>query len=508
MSVPPLKRELIDALWRATDRNDDVTSATLTGSFANSDSLDGLSDIDFVVILKKLDEARFHQLISDYDRELKPVLAKHGYDLMINPTLGPLKFNSPNLAVLHLMLYTESSHLSHVLQSPFTCLDWQRSDVYRKKNMAEVYPTFGLQPQHFISARRSISDYLSDFRSSSISYREYSFVENGYIEVKKSKPMTLRDRHEFSYHVMRFLMINLLKLVRFPVEESQQLDGILAGYGKVFPERAGEICNTLRDLSRKKRTLDFDQALPNLDERLESFVAVFEKQFRTAFITNATRHILFRHAPTELNVGDLRFQGRTDSNILPNALNAGSVHRLQDALRENAIQKTFVSPLSRSLQSLQLVVDGAKIPVQIDSRIAEINYGHCEGLTVCEATSRFPALFSDWAAGKDPRFPDGENTEDVWRRAREFVESQLAFEPSSAVCSHNVVLRTIVGSSLGIPASQWHRLLIPHLAPITVLMTDRFGWFVELDQSVQEEMFSNFATSTVAISSDVDVAAA
>ena len=198
MSDKQLKHDIIEALWQVTDRHACIQSATLTGSFVNSDSLAGLSDIDFVVVVDELNSDRFETLQAEFQSAVEPLLAMAGDSFRLNPTLGPLKFNAPDLAVLHLMLYSHAAHVEHVINSPFTCLDWQQSACFRKSSLADVYPTFGLQPRHFLSARRSISDYLRDYRARQVSFRELQCDEQGYSEVKRVKPMDNRDRHEFA----------------------------------------------------------------------------------------------------------------------------------------------------------------------------------------------------------------------------------------------------------------------------------------------------------------------
>ncbi len=497
MSVSQLKQQIIDAIWRTTDAMDDITSATLTGSFAYSDSLDGLSDIDFVVTLKELDETRYRNIRQAFQDSLGPVLASHGYDLMINSTLGPLKFNAPRLAVLHLMLYTEASHVSHVIQSPFTCLDWQRSPLYRKKSLAEVYPTFGLQPRHFLSARRSVTDYLNDYRDSVVSYREFDFENDVCREIKKTKSMTLRDRHEFAYHVMRFLMINLLKLVRYPLEDAQCLDEILTAYEKVFPVDADSFSETLRALAEKKRSLDFEISLPGLDHRLERFVMEFEKQFRSVFLRDASRHVWFRHAPTDWNTGEMKFQGKTDQALAPMSDSTlDEMESLRSLIASTGIKRGFTSTLMRSSHSLRRAAIGLELATKSDDRLNEIDYGDCEGLTVGQARARYHHLFKAWSCGEDPCFPNGENSDMVLDRVRSFLRDELGWRSDpTVICTHNVVLRTLIGSCLGIATHQWHRLKIPHLTPISFVVTEKFGCFVEMDESVQRIVFSDFAPS-------------
>ena len=160
-----MRQQIVAALRETVQRFDWILSATLTGSFLHGSGLEGISDIDFVVIVDDLNAGRLEDLQQAFRESLAPVLARENFSLRINPTLGPLKFNDERTAVLHLMLYSLRAHVEHGIQSPFTCLDWQRSNVFFKGYMADVYPVFGLQPHHFVSARRSIQDYLRDYRS-------------------------------------------------------------------------------------------------------------------------------------------------------------------------------------------------------------------------------------------------------------------------------------------------------------------------------------------------------
>jgi broad specificity phosphatase PhoE len=113
---------------------------------------------------------------------------------------------------------------------------------------------------------------------------------------------------------------------------------------------------------------------------------------------------------------------------------------------------------------------------------------------VGEARRRYPDLFAAWRRREDPCFPGGgESTDAVFQRAWSFVQQRLAAADTSTLsCTHNVVLRCLTGHLLGVPREDWYRLRIPHLAPIAVVATERFGWFVDLDEDVEREIFAGF----------------
>lgn len=496
--VSALKAEITAALWNVVERHHWVQSATITGSFLTDESLASISDIDTIVIVDELNASRFAEIQHDCTQALEPLLARRRLKLHINPTLGPLKFNDDSTAVLHLMLYTVESHRQHVIKSPFTCFDWQRSNVFCKRTMASVYPVFGLQPHHFVSSRRGIVDYLNDFDRSVISYRELVCTDTGYEEVRRDAPMSVRDRYEYAYHVMRFLMQNLLKLIH---RHNMPLDGdaLVEAFSVVFPKCMDLHAPLYLELRRRKKARDFVLPIPRLADRLREFVGDFETQFRSEFFESATRHLLFRHAPTHLNggAGDERaFVGQSDPDIQPVAESAYA--SLANAIQEADCKAVYISPLKRCRQSMELISRSVALPPPLrDTRLTEINYGRCEGFTVAEAKRTWPSLFEAWEHGDDPCFPGGECTGDVWSRINSFAAEVWArSDGNTAICTHNVVLRCLVGHGLGVPKSLWHRIQVPHLAPITIVQTRNHGWFVDLDESVEERLLADFCNGT------------
>lgn len=500
MNDQRLRTALIDALWRMADRLPYVRSATIAGSFSTGAGLEGIADLDTILIVDSLDQSRFDELQRAFRAELEPILTDRLYQLRINPTLGPLKFNDPRTAVLHLMIYTPEDHREHVIKSPFTCLDWQRSSLWRKSDLQSIYPVFGLQPHHFISARRGARDYLRDLAEDVVTYRELDFHCGEPRETVRKKPMTTRDRHEFAFHVMRFLMQNFLKLVTRKNEVADG-DALLTAYFTRFRQDDETFKPLYRELARRKQASDFKPPMPDLFNRVQAFVTAFEKQFRDEFEHRAVRHLVFRHAPTEFNepTGDLTvFQGRLDPEvpfITPDHL-VSMVEVLSEAVFKYGLGGVYTSPLQRAMASVAHVRKSAPrlAAARVDERLIEIDYGACDGLTVAEARRRYPDLFAAWQRGEDPPFPGGgENTAQVWERLKSFTQERWAYgnEPT-VVCTHNVVLRCLVGSLLSVPRTEWYRLQIPHLAPMMVISTENFGLFVDLDERVEREIFGAF----------------
>lgn len=501
MSDRDVKQTVVDAIWQVVDSTPQIKSATITGSFERNGDLCDVSDIDTVLIVDQLDAKSFASIQHEFHDTLSKPLGRFGYKLRVNATLGPLKFNEERTAVLHLMMYTPDRHRTHVIQSPFTCLDWQRSVTWRKTPLDTVYPVFGLQPHHFIGSRRGARDYLRDLTSESVTYRELVFNGDGYEEVAHHKPMTIRDRHEFGYHVMRFLMQNSLKMLRRS-NQAVAADELCEAYFRIFSTGAEDFRCLFAELSRYKHSGSTAEAVPDLDARVTAFVEAFEVQFRESFETSATRHLLFRHAPTSLNRAaglDTIFQGRTDMDIAPG--DHAGITALTEAAQRLELRRAFVSPLRRTAQSMNLLKNlGAAVQTPVsDSRLTEMNYGACEGKSVAECQREFSGLFDSWKRGEDPEFPvHGENTAAVSERVQQFVQERLRPDLGDSIsCTHNVVLRTLVGQLLCVPRDQWYRLRIPHLAAITVVSTKRFGVFLDLDAEVEQAMFAEFFNDQV-----------
>ena len=80
-------------------------------------------------------------------------------------------------------------------------------------SLMDLYPVKCLQPGHFSSLRRGLSDYLDDLDALSISYRRYDFTSGGALLLKERYPLDERHRGEYSYHVMKYLVVNYAKLM-------------------------------------------------------------------------------------------------------------------------------------------------------------------------------------------------------------------------------------------------------------------------------------------------------
>jgi len=447
-----------------------VISVSFVGSFIDKCGLDGISDIDVVVITNKLDECIFTTCKETALKASPALLGLDDYQILINDTFGPLKFDKPKQIVIHLMVYSREAHRSHVLKSPFTCLDWERSKVYFGKSLKEVYPVLRLQPNQIIQARRGIHSYINDLRGGFISFRRYSFSGNSTQEVLDKQPLDSKHEGEFAYHIVKNFITNFSKLLN---NHNNRLDEeeLVQFWKSHLPKsyRFKQWFIHLSDLKKKRANSYPDDTL----SKALDFILEANREIQDIISSETYSHKFARHSKTALNDGSFLGQNRNPTIISkPNALN-------------DPIDRVFTSCTSRAVASARSLAPNCEITQ--DPCLNEINYGEAEGLTFNELSKKFPEMIEQWNEGKDPHFPRGENTSDVLKRLLSFL-SELPRMNTLSV-THNVVLRCLLGHFLGIDQSKWYLIPIKH---------DQVFDFI----SINDELYPNLPPHEIEIITD------
>ena len=114
-----IQKEIVKIL----SKEENNLSITFVGS-SNHKNIEKISDIDIIVICKKLTKKYYEKQINKLKNLDKKFYIEKFENLYINDSFGPLKFNKNGNLVLHVMIYDVDSHKKHVIESPFTCLDW------------------------------------------------------------------------------------------------------------------------------------------------------------------------------------------------------------------------------------------------------------------------------------------------------------------------------------------------------------------------------------------------
>ncbi|EHI99790.1 Phosphoglycerate mutase [Clostridium sp. DL-VIII] len=109
-----------------------------------------------------------------------------------------------------------------------------------------------------------------------------------------------------------------------------------------------------------------------------------------------TTVLLIRHGETEWNTLG-KFQGCTDIALSENGIKQARL--LNDRIRGN-FDCIYASPLSRALETANILVGNTSKEVIIAPEIREINFGEWEGLTVKDIREKYPEVFKTWRTDK------------------------------------------------------------------------------------------------------------
>ena len=344
------------------------------------------------------------------------------------------------------MVYDILGHQRHVIASPFTCLDWERSKTYLGKSLKSIFPVGVLQPRDFLESRRGLKNYLEDLHQGIISIRNYNFFQGFPTEVVKKYPLDQRHIGEYTNHIIRNLLLNSFKLnLKSNLKPSDEI--LIKQMDKLGMRSRSKHAERFKELSllKENRSNTFpDWVMEWILEFTEDFQAAFSK-----FWHQAETIYFIRHEKTFLNDGSFLGQGR-DPSILD--------HNLTPLEFEPHI--TYSSPSKRCLETIKRIQPDK--PVIIEDHLKEINYGDAEGLTYKDLSEKYPEIVDAWIQGKDPKFPAGENSEDVLHRLQSFITNlNPRREKVTLVVTHNVVLRCLIGKLHSIPPQNWHHLSIP-----------------------------------------------
>lgn len=174
---------------------------------------------------------------------------------------------------------------------------------------------------------------------------------------------------------------------------------------------------------------------------------------------------LIRHALTEWNaVG--RFQGRSDLPL--SAAGQAQAQRLAARCRQWQVDRLMASPLQRAVETARLAFP--ELPLVLDARLAEIDFGEFEGRTHEE--NRAHPAYAMWM--KDPFVrpaPGGESYQQVMARAAAWLEA-LPKSGHTVAVTHAGVIRMLVSYILGLKRPTWRKRIVLGHTSITRIIFD------------------------------------
>ena len=146
---------------------------------------------------------------------------------------------------------------------------------------------------------------------------------------------------------------------------------------------------------------------------------------------------IIRHGQTELNNKQV-LQGR--SNYPLNEKGIAQARRAAERLRLVSFSHVYSSPLIRAVQSAEIIVPD--IPVTIDERLIEMDYGPYEGMDLNALSPEIITFFSDFVHNPAPE--GMEQLASVVARAGEFIEELSRQDGNILVSTHAIAMKGIL----------------------------------------------------------------
>jgi len=157
-----------------------------------------------------------------------------------------------------------------------------------------------------------------------------------------------------------------------------------------------------------------------------------------------SQYIFVRHAQTDGNLEE-RVHGYTDHSI--NAEGRCQARRLVGELSCLPIDVCFTSPMRRCVETAKILCEGRNIPIVVDARLIERNYGEMEGRHFCEIDYE-----GFWGRdGCEVKYQGAECLGDIRKRVENFINDTEGKYPDAVklVITHGSVIRTMRGIDIG-----------------------------------------------------------
>ena len=472
------KKKLIDVVAKKIGNIEDVLSVSFVGSFLTKKNF---SDIDIVVITKKISK----KIIEKCHKEIKEINFKTlgtGKEILINDTFGPLKFNTKKNLVFHLMIYSYEDHVKHVINSPFTCYDWERTKASYGLNLKDLYPVLKIFSSDLFMKNRGLSAYRKNLKSGTINYQKYIFKKKKVITKKLNYKIIGKDIAEFCYHVINFSVKNYLKY-RQQKNKDFKLTEINNFIKKISnSKKSNEMLMLFKYLTSFKKNNKILTNKKKLIDKTLNFLDLLEAHIK-AEKKNSINLQFKRHFKTKYNKKIFLGQ-KINPPILKNKY----------FFKKN-YEVAFTSPSIRSIQTSKLFSKEQKIIKNLN----EIDYGDAEGLSYNKFKKKYPNLINSWLNKQDVRFPNGENTKDVSKRVIKFInfikKSDLS-EKKYLIVTHNVFLRCLLGKYFQIPIYKWFLLNIDYGENINFkLLNNKF--FINITRHKFKKIFKKVYENSI-----------
>jgi len=141
-------------------------------------------------------------------------------------------------------------------------------------------------------------------------------------------------------------------------------------------------------------------------------------------------------------------------------------------VRDDGIRAIYCSPLSRAVETAQIIARGCGMEPRLSDGLREIHHGHWEGLTRHEVETRFAAEYAAWEEDPFTFAPEGgESGVSVLARVLPAVREIILRHAGQNVLavSHKATIRLLLSSLLGFDARGYRDRLDQAPACLNVL---------------------------------------
>ena len=201
------------------------------------------------------------------------------------------------------------------------------------------------------------------------------------------------------------------------------------------------------------------------------------------------RLYIIRHGETEWNKVK-RLQGQTDIPLAEEGIRLA--RETGAGMKDEPIDLVISSPLTRAVQTAQLLTEGRKVPILKDDRIIEISFGDWEGQCIFDSEvlpQEFRRLFYE-----DPLHcicpPGGETFDEVRKRTGEFYQSLLKnpeyADKNILISTHGAASRCLLTQFYEDKDDIWRGGVPKNCAVTIVEVVDGVGKVLEKDRLFYE----------------------
>jgi len=180
----------------------------------------------------------------------------------------------------------------------------------------------------------------------------------------------------------------------------------------------------------------------------------------------APRLFLVRHGESTQSARRL-YSGRRDVPLTERG--RAQARRAGERLRDAGVDAIYSSPLSRAADTARLIGEATGVPVRVDERLTEVDYGPLEGLDREGARERFGESYQAWRDHPmGSPMPGTEPLPKALERARSATAEVLAAAHSPVIVGHQGILRLVLAALGRIEPQDYFKTRLDEADPIEI----------------------------------------